>query len=927
MTSRNIHEEYFTINNIKDKDKKGNIERSNRFSLSKPNFLNKSKISLFLTSLKNGNKKEKSNINKNSIETSISLDNNNNKKLNKVFSNKKNIQMEKSFQAFINKNKSSNNNNKIQNNKKDFSLNTLNFTIQNHISLNNTNKSLFKETSKTKSLKKPKYNNDFQTTEYSNKKIIIKNNIKKNRDSFKFNLIKKKAIINKKKFIFIHKENPINQYNEINFKCLNDSKLENNNIINSERLTDRYKKIVLNKNYLTERTIIPENRIKDDKYKTINKKKFSFSDLKMFNQLEKRKNKNEIKEKINNKKIDLSALLKSIISDTTNNSRNINSSQNMNKSKESENNINNSNKINKTLDNIKNIKTCPKLINVNNMSNNSTRKRSFKNIKEIISEILKNTKENNIDYNNSFIKSARNIINSKRESFNSNKNKKRINCNLLIFNNNEKKDLYTHAKNYKSNIDKSKLLEYNDFKIKNNKKEITKQNDMNIKNKSRIIENMSRNNKSNYNLTNSITIENNNTNYISPKQYEKEDNTTNNMNTPLIYNKIVSMTMNNSLKMTLNNSIRNKVNKNINQDKKICKNKNNNLINKKIHKKIILHNKRLSIPLVSQKTSIISKKIKNSNKITSKLSLTPTIKDYSFIQKMALNNSSKIKEIKKIIKIDSCTVPGYSIPGIPKINQDNYFIIKEFLNNKEQFFIGLCDGHGSYGHLISKYICNILPKKIKKISEKEIVEAILSTNKSLIEESKIDCSLSGSTCNALMISKDKIISANVGNTRSVLARYENGQYNAINLTRDHKPTELDEMKRILNSNGRIKQYTDPRSGQPTGPERIWLNNSEIPGLSISRSLGDNLAHSIGVICEPEIKEIEFNGNEKFILVASDGIWKFIDSDESVKIIKDFYENNMDAVGALNKIVKQAFKRWKNEEDNMDDITAILIFFE
>ena len=324
MTSRNIHEEYFTINNIKDKDKKGNIERSNRFSLSKPNFLNKSKISLFLTSIKNGNKKEKSNINKNSIETSISLDNNNNKKLNKVFSNKKNIQMEKSFQAFINKNKSSNNNNKIQNNKKDFSLNTLNFTIQNHISLNNTNKSLFKETSKTKSLKKPKYNNDFQTTEYSNKKIIIKNNIKKNRDSFKFNLIKKKAIINKKKFIFIHKENPINQYNEINFKCLNDSKLENNNIINSERLTDRYKKIVLNKNYLTERTIIPENRIKDDKYKTINKKKFSFSDLKVFNQLEKRKNKNKIKEKINNKKIDLSALLKSIISDTTNNSRNIN---------------------------------------------------------------------------------------------------------------------------------------------------------------------------------------------------------------------------------------------------------------------------------------------------------------------------------------------------------------------------------------------------------------------------------------------------------------------------------------------------------------------------------------------------------------------------------------------------------------------------
>ena len=102
---------------------------------------------------------------------------------------------------------------------------------------------------------------------------------------------------------------------------------------------------------------------------------------------------------------------------------------------------------------------------------------------------------------------------------------------------------------------------------------------------------------------------------------------------------------------------------------------------------------------------------------------------------------------------------------------------------------------------------------------------------------------------------------------------------------------------------------------------------EIPGLSISRSLGDNLAHTIGVISDPEINIFDFKGNEKFILLASEGIWKYIDSDESVKIIKDFYEKNLDAVGAINTLVKEAFKRWKNEEETMDDITAILIFFE
>jgi serine/threonine protein phosphatase PrpC len=395
-------------------------------------------------------------------------------------------------------------------------------------------------------------------------------------------------------------------------------------------------------------------------------------------------------------------------------------------------------------------------------------------------------------------------------------------------------------------------------------------------------------------------------------------------------NKNLKMTSNNSnLNMTIKNNNNNNNNSNNNNDKLIQQKLKNNKINKKIiHKKKILHDKKASMTNKStfdcKKTGLVYDKKNALDKAFSpKLNLTSRTKD----------NSSLKKEIcpkqinKKVIKIDSCSVPGYSAPGVSKINQDNYFIIKEFMNNTEQFFMGICDGHGSFGHLISEYICNTLPPKIKIISNENIKKAFLSTNKSLIEESKIDCSLSGSTCSSLIIFQDKLISANVGDSRAVLARYENGQYNAINLTRDHKPTEPDEMKRILNNGGRIKQFTEPRTGNSIGPERIWLKNSEIPGLAMSRSLGDNLAHTVGVSAEPEIQKFEFNGTEKFILLASDGIWEFIDSDESVRIIKDFYEKDMDAVGALSALVKEAFKRWKSEEDNIDDITAILIFFE
>ena len=35
-----------------------------------------------------------------------------------------------------------------------------------------------------------------------------------------------------------------------------------------------------------------------------------------------------------------------------------------------------------------------------------------------------------------------------------------------------------------------------------------------------------------------------------------------------------------------------------------------------------------------------------------------------------------------------------------------------------------------------------------------------------------------------------------------------------------------------------------------GPSRVWLKNEDIPGLAMSRSLGDNIAHRVGVICDP-----------------------------------------------------------------------------
>ena len=71
-----------------------------------------------------------------------------------------------------------------------------------------------------------------------------------------------------------------------------------------------------------------------------------------------------------------------------------------------------------------------------------------------------------------------------------------------------------------------------------------------------------------------------------------------------------------------------------------------------------------------------------------------------------------------------------------------------------------------------------------------------------------------------------------------------------------------------------------------GPARVWLGHMDVPGLAMSRSLGDVVAHSAGVSSEPEFFEHEFNQNqhEDIILVmASDGLWEFM-SDQEVSLV-------------------------------------------
>lgn len=101
-------------------------------------------------------------------------------------------------------------------------------------------------------------------------------------------------------------------------------------------------------------------------------------------------------------------------------------------------------------------------------------------------------------------------------------------------------------------------------------------------------------------------------------------------------------------------------------------------------------------------------------------------------------------------------------------------------------------------------------------------------------------------------------------------------------------------------------------------------NENIPGLAMSRSFGDHAAVEVGVISEPEILEMNLIEDDKFIVIASDGVWEFLSNDEVVRIVQPHYNNNS-AEKAAEALIRESLKRWKQEENVVDDITCIIIF--
>ena len=319
------------------------------------------------------------------------------------------------------------------------------------------------------------------------------------------------------------------------------------------------------------------------------------------------------------------------------------------------------------------------------------------------------------------------------------------------------------------------------------------------------------------------------------------------------------------------------------------------------------------------------------------------VKDDKEKEKGGSQPSEKIKvnalSTGRVLNVAYQSQAGKGEDGFTKVNQDSFLVLQNEYNLKDFNIFCVMDGHGVNGHLVSrfttKYFSSFFKKNKKmnssctsedqifnrlKKNDYEILKRVFRhAERDLEKNGEIDANFSGTTCVMVFQVGERIICANVGDSRAIMVKGDK----VIPLSFDQKPDDPEESKRIKENGGEISQYEE--DGEKSGPYRVWQKGEVYPGIAMSRSIGDFIASKLGVIPEPKFLEEKIDKDTKFIVVASDGIWEFLDNDTVKNMVMPFYEKN-DPNGACKELIKKSTEFWNQEDVVVDDITVVVVFF-
>ncbi|OMJ67230.1 hypothetical protein SteCoe_35660 [Stentor coeruleus] len=327
----------------------------------------------------------------------------------------------------------------------------------------------------------------------------------------------------------------------------------------------------------------------------------------------------------------------------------------------------------------------------------------------------------------------------------------------------------------------------------------------------------------------------------------------------------------------------------------------------------------------------------------------------------------------------ACTLPGLDPSGkhIKKC-QDLCFTY----SNGQSTILGVFDGHGQNGELISDYCVkeskDIFITSMKNFTDRptELLITILETIYEKLKDptSTINIENSGCSCTLALVHNNYIHLANLGDARAVLGTFKEtlsqisktsafiqekdflleiskrrstilqNEPNSLQLTIDHSTKNTKEMVRVLKSGGCLQQNFN-KYGNRCGPYYIWKNYSNKPGIPISRCIGYTCAEDIGINSNPDVISEEITMDDEFLVVATKGVWDVMSNKDVVNFIAGYKDQakkveindsiindvNVDNSCIARLLCEEARVRWlalvENENCIIEDISCVILEFD
>lgn len=251
-----------------------------------------------------------------------------------------------------------------------------------------------------------------------------------------------------------------------------------------------------------------------------------------------------------------------------------------------------------------------------------------------------------------------------------------------------------------------------------------------------------------------------------------------------------------------------------------------------------------------------------------------------------------------------------SIKGRRDSNEDRHNIILNINGEKPDInsinFFGIYDGHG--GSYVSKYLETNIPnyytnKKFSYPFDENYHNQVFQIIQNQLLKSTFGYS-NGSTCllNIMYKYENQIHMniVNLGDSRLTIV-YTN--YESKQVTSDHKPDDPNEKSRLEKMGGEV--YKDSESVFRIGD------------LSLSRAFGDG-DNAPYISQKPDIFIKKITKQTKYIVMACDGLWDIIESENLGKIINDLINTkNPDNIAV-------ELANYALEQGSSDNISVIVI---